>query len=94
MQRRDRIDSSPHDDACTNIDSHGTANNSSLSRVIRPATGERRAGIVPLYLIRQVAAAEVSRYGRAVREIHIVRTGCHYYIVTVIQAGQEAASHD
>ena len=89
MQRRDRIDSSPHDDACTNIDSHGTANNSSLSRVIRPATGERRAGIVPPYLIRQVAAAEVSRYGRAVREIHIVRARCHYYTVTTV-TGEEA----
>ena len=89
MQRRDRIDGSPHDEACTNIDSHGTANNPSLSRVIRPATGERRAGIVPLYLIRQVAAAEVSRYGRAVREIHIVRARCHYSTVTTV-TGEEA----
>ena len=89
MQRRDRIDGSPHDEACTNIDSHGTANNPSLSRVIRPAIEKRRAGIVPPYLIRQVAAAEVSRYGRAVREIHIVRARCHYSTVTTV-TGEEA----
>ncbi len=93
MQRTDRIDGSPHDEACTNIDSHGTANNSSSSEGIRSATDERRAGVVPLYLVQQIVAAEVSRYGRAVREIHIVRTGCHFYTVTTV-TGQEAAGHD
>lgn len=93
MQRTDRIDGSPHDEACTNIDSHGTANNSSPSEGIRPATDERPAGVVPLYLVQQIVAAEVSRYGRAVREIHIVRTGCHFYTVTTL-TGQEAADHE
>ena len=93
MQRTDRIDGSPHDEACTNIDSHGTANNSSSSEGIRSATDERRAGVIPLYLVQQIVAAEVSRYGRAVREIHIVRTGCHFYTVTTV-TGQEAAGHD
>ncbi|WP_300998863.1 hypothetical protein [Methanoculleus sp.] len=51
------------------------------------------AGVVPLYLVQQIVAAEVSRYGRAVREIHIVRTGCHFYTVTTV-TGQEAAGHD
>jgi len=78
MQQRDRIDSSPHDEACANIDSHGTANNSSPSREIRPAPGKRNAGVVPLFLVKQIVAAEIGRYGRAVREIHIVRTGCHH----------------
>jgi len=93
MQRTDRIDGSPHDEACANIDSHGTANNSSPSKGIRPATDERRAGVVPLYLVQQIVAAEVSRYGRAVREIHIVRTGCHFYTVTTV-TGQEAVDHE
>ena len=93
MQRTDRIDGSPHDEACANIDSHGTANNSSPSEGIRPATDERRPGVVPLYLVQQIVAAEVARYGRAVREIHIVRTGCHYYTVTTL-TGQEVAGHD
>ncbi len=93
MQSTDRIDGSPHDEACANIDSHGTANNSSPSEVIRSATDERHAGIVPLYLVQQVVAVEVARYGRAVREIHIVRTGCHYYTITTVTA-QEAAGHD
>ena len=94
MQEPARIKGSPQDETCANIDSHGTANNSSSSEVIRSAAKERRAGVVPLYLIQQVVATEISRCGRTLREIHIVRTGCHYYIVTVIQAGQEAASHD
>jgi hypothetical protein len=42
---------------------------------------------VPLYLISQVVATEVGRHGRAVREIHIVRTGCHFYTVTTITGG-------
>ena len=94
MQRRDRIDGSPRDEACANIDSHGTANNSSLSRVIRPATGERRAGIVPLLLIPRVAADEINRCGRTLREIHVVRTRCHHYVVTIVRTKQEAAGHD
>ena len=93
MQRTDRIDGSPRDEACTNIDSHGTANNSSPSGVISPTPEKRMAGVVPLYLVQQVVAAEVSRYGRAVREIHVVRTGCHYYTITTV-TGQEAAGHD
>ncbi|PKL62359.1 MAG: hypothetical protein CVV31_06630 [Methanomicrobiales archaeon HGW-Methanomicrobiales-2] len=70
MQRTDRIDGSPRDEACTNIDSHGTANNSSPSGVISPTPEKRMAGVVPLYLVQQVVAAEIGRYGRAVREIH------------------------
>ncbi|CCJ36148.1 hypothetical protein BN140_1225 [Methanoculleus bourgensis MS2] len=93
MQSTDRIDGSPHDEACANIDSHGTANSSSPSEGIRPATDKRRAGIVPLYLVQQVVAAEIARYGRAVREIHVVRTGCHYYTITTLTA-REAAGHD
>ncbi|WP_292392570.1 hypothetical protein [Methanoculleus sp. UBA303] len=83
MQRRDRIDGSPRDEACANIDSHGTADNSSPSRAIRAATGERRAGVVPLYLIPQAVADEIRRHGRAVREIHIHRTRNHHYTVSV-----------
>jgi len=48
---------------------------------------------VPLYLISQVVATEVGRHGRAIREIHIVRTGCHFYTVTTLTA-QGAAGHD
>jgi len=42
---------------------------------------------VPLYLISQVVATEVGRHGKAIREIHIVRTGCHFYTVTTITGG-------
>ena len=94
MQRRNRINGIPRDEACANIDSHGTANNSSPSRAIRPSSGEHRAGIVPLYLIQQVVGTEISRCGQALREIHVVRAPCHYYTVTVIQTKQEAAGHD
>ena len=94
MQSTDRIDGSPHDEACANIDSHGTANNSSPSRAIRPSSGERRAGTVPLYLIQQVVGTEISRCGQALREIHVARAPCHYYTVTVIRTKQEAVGHD
>ena len=94
MQRTDRIGGSPRDEACANIDSHGTANNSSPSGAIRAATEERRAGVVPLYLIPRVAADEINRCGRTLREIHVVRTKCHHYVVTVIRTKQEAAGHD
>jgi hypothetical protein len=62
-------------------------------REIRPAPRKRTAGVVPLFLVKLVVAAEISRYGRGVREIHVVRTGCHYYAVTTVTA-QEAAGHD
>ena len=107
MQRKDRIDGSPHDEACANIDSHGTANNSSPSGEIRPSPGKRTAGVVPLFLVKQIVAAEISRYGamlhqersgstgrcdsEAVREIHVVRTGCHYYAVTTLTAQERPA---
>ena len=94
MQEPARIKGSPQDETCANIDSHGTANNSSPSGVIRSATSERRAGVVPLYLIKQVVATEIGRCGQKLRKIRIVRTRCHYYIVTVIQSGQESAGHD
>ena len=94
MHSTDRIDGSPRDEACANIDSHGTADNSSRSRAIRAATEERRAGVVPLYLIPRVVADEINRCGRTLREIHVVRTKCHYYIITVIRTKQEAAGHD
>ena len=48
---------------------------------------------VPLYLIAPVVATEVGRHGKALREIHVVRTGCHFYTVTTV-TGQEAGSHD
>ncbi len=51
--------------------------------------GERTPHVIPLYLISQVVATEVGRHGSALREIHILRTGCHYYTVTTV-AGQEA----
>ena len=94
MQEPAKIKGSPQDETCANIDSRGTANNSSPSGVIRPATSERRAGVVPLYLIKQVVATEIGRCGQKLRKIRIVRTRCHYYIVTVIQSGQEATGHD
>ena len=83
MQHRDRIDGSPRDETYANIDSHGTADNTSSSRAISAATGERRAGVVPLYLIPQAVADEIRRHGRAVREIHVHRTRNHHYTVSV-----------
>ncbi len=94
MQSTDRIDGSPQDEACANIDSHGTADNTSSPGAIRTATEEQRAGVVPLFLVPQVVADEINRYGRAVREIHAVRTRCHHYIVTIVRTKQEAAGHD
>ena len=94
MQSTDRIDGSPRDEACANIDSHGTADNTSSPGAIRTATEEQRAGVVPLFLIPRVAATEINRCGQALREIHVVRTKCHYYIITVIRTKQEAAGHD
>ncbi len=94
MQRRDRIEGSPRDEACANIDSHGTADNTSPPGAIRTATEERRAGVVPLFLIPRVAADEINRCGRTLREIHVVRTRCHHYIVTIVRTKQEAAGHD
>jgi len=44
---------------------------------------------VPLYLVPQVVAAVVNRYGRAIREIHVVRSGGHQYAISTL-AGVEA----
>jgi len=48
---------------------------------------------VPLYLVPRVTADEINRHGRAIREIHIVRTRCHFYTVTTV-TGKGAAGHD
>ena len=94
MQSRDRINGSPHAEACANIGSHGTANNSSPSGLIRPATSERKVGVVPLYLIPRLVATEINRCGWRLREIRVFRTNCHYYSITVVQTEQEAAGND
>jgi hypothetical protein len=52
------------------------------------------AGGVPLYLVPRLVATEIKRCGWRLREIHIVRTNCHCYTVTVVQTDQEAASND
>jgi len=83
MQRRNRINGSPHDEACANIDSHGTANSSSPPGVIRPSPEEERASIVPLFLIPRAVADVIRRHGRAVREIHVRRTRNHHYTVEI-----------
>ena len=83
MQHRDRIDGSPRDETYANIDSHGTADNTSPPRVIRPSPEEERAGTVPLFLIPRAVADVIRRYGRAVREIHVRRTRNHHYAVEV-----------
>ena len=83
MQSIDRKDGSPRDETYANIDSHGTADNTSPPRVIRPSTDEERASTVPLFLIPLAVADVIRRYGRAVREIHVRRTRNHHYAVEV-----------
>ncbi len=83
MQSIDRKDGSPRDETYANIDSHGTADNTSPPRVIRPSPEEERAGTVPLFLIPRAVADVIRRYGRAVREIHVRRTRNHHYAVEV-----------
>lgn len=86
MQSRERIDGSPHDEACANSDSHGTARRRSAPEEINAAAA-RPPRNVPLYLIAGVVAAEVARHKRALREIHIVGAAGHYYAVTTVVAG-------
>ena len=83
MQSIDQKDGSPRDEACANIDSHGTATNSSPSGVIRPSPEEDRASTVPLFLVPRAVADLIRRYGRAVREIHVRRTRTHHYTVEI-----------
>ncbi len=93
MQGIDEINGSPHDEACSNIDSHGTTNSSLSSRVIRPATSERDVGTVPLFLIPRVVATEITRDSQAILEIHIIRARGHCYAITFIRTVQEAVNH-
>jgi len=83
MQSIDQKDGSPRDEACANIDSHGTATNSSPPGVIRPSPEEDRASTVPLFLVPRAVADLIRRYGRAVREIHVRRTRNHHYTVEI-----------
>ncbi len=82
MQSIDQKDGSPRDETCANIDSHGTATNSSPSGVIRPSE-EDRVSTVPLFLIPRAVADAIRRYGRAVREINVRRTRNHQYSIHV-----------
>ncbi len=83
MHSIDRKDGSPHDEACANIDSHGTANSSSPPGVIRPSPEEERASTVPLFLVPRAVADVIRRHGRAVREINVRRTRNHQYSINV-----------
>jgi len=83
MQSIDQKDGSPRDEACANIDSHGTATNSSPPGVIRPSPEEDRASTVPLFLVPRAVADLIRRYGRAVREINVRRTRNHQYSIHV-----------
>ncbi|MCT8338304.1 hypothetical protein FKB36_12610 [Methanoculleus sp. Afa-1] len=82
MQSIDHKDGSPRDEACANIDSHGTATSSSPPGVIRPSE-EDRVSTVPLFLVPRAVADVIRRYGRAVREIHVRRTRNHHYTVEI-----------
>lgn len=61
MQRRHGIDGNPQDETCTNIDSCGTANNSSPSKEIRSPTP------VPLFLVRRMVSAGTSSTSSSMR---------------------------
>jgi len=84
MQREKRIDGSPRNEACANIDSCGTANSSSASEMISAATAEHKAGLVPLYLIGPAIIVEVNRFGDAIEDIHVHRTTKHQFSITIL----------
>ncbi len=86
-EERSVLGGSPHDEACTNIDSHGTAGRTSAPEGINAAAA-RPPRAVPLYLIAQVVAAEVARHKRALREIHVTCTAGHCYAITTV-AGED-----
>jgi hypothetical protein len=82
MQSTDRIDGSPRDEACANIDSHGTARSSSAPEGIRPAA-VRTLDPVPVYLIPQVLSAAIRRHGRSIREIRAKLGGRNIFTITI-----------
>ncbi|RXE56044.1 hypothetical protein ABH15_07565 [Methanoculleus taiwanensis] len=82
MQSTDRIDGSPRNEACDNIDSCGTARNSSASEGIR-STAIRTLDPVPLYLIPQTISAAVRRHGRSILEIRAKLNGHNFFVITI-----------
>jgi len=92
MQRKTRIGGSPHPETCTNIDSCGTANNSSPCEMIRAATAEHRTLPVPLYLIPQAISKEIHRIGDALDGIRVDRTAYHNYAIIIQIRGE--GGHD
>jgi len=85
MQSDGTIEGSPRNETCANSDSSGTANSSSLSEGISPAsdTVTHNLDPVPLYLIPQAISEEIHRHGDAIAEVHVSRTRCHNYRITV-----------
>ncbi|MBP2145462.1 hypothetical protein J2129_000916 [Methanofollis sp. W23] len=44
---------------------------------------------MPFYLIPQVLAREMKRYGSAISEVYIYPTQGHFYLITLVMRGEE-----
>jgi len=81
MQSTDRIDGSPRNETCTNIDTHGTAKSFSAQEGIR-STAVRTLDPVPICLIPQVLSAAIRRHGRLILEIRAKLNGHNLFTIT------------
>jgi len=83
MQQKKRKGGSPHPETCANIDSCGSANNSSPSEMKKAATAGYRVPPVPLYLIPVAIKREIQRTGEAIEGVCVKRSAHHMYAITV-----------
>jgi hypothetical protein len=88
MPNTNPIDGSPGNEPCANTNSCRTANKSSPRKGISPAAVQtvHTPEPVPLYLIPQVLSKEIHRFGGAISEMHIRRSGSHNYRITITSA--------
>ncbi|TAJ43870.1 hypothetical protein [Methanofollis fontis] len=73
---------SSHDTACANTGPGKTASLVSAREEINSA------GPVPLYLLPVTLSTEIHRFGGAIREVLIRRSGRHMYAITILTQGE------
>lgn len=89
------IDGSPENEPCANTNPCRTANTTSPRKGISPAAGPtvHTPEPVPLYLIPQTLSKEIHRFGGAISEMHIRRSGSHNYRITITAASGQGEKH-
>jgi hypothetical protein len=89
MQSDGPMNGDPRIESCANTGSERTATTTSASGVLSASTEVRTLAPLPLYLVPPTITANVKKFGGAISEIHVRRTGGHKYAITIVTQEDE-----